>query len=76
MVFLTNGLTGKNVAAEEIANDIWKIYYRDVFWEYFNENELRNKEKSIGTIKGHSLHFFMLQLEWVLQISNKLLLVD
>ena len=46
-LFLTNGLIGKQGAAEEIANDIWKIFYRDVFLGYFNESELRNKEKSI-----------------------------
>ena len=30
-----------------VNNEIWKIFYRDVFLGYFNENELRNKEKSI-----------------------------
>jgi hypothetical protein len=26
---------------------IWKIFYRNVFLGFFNENELKNKEKSI-----------------------------
>ncbi len=32
---------------EDLGNGIWKIFYRNVFLGYFNENELRNKEKSI-----------------------------
>ena len=29
-----------------VNNGIWKVYYKDVFLGYFNESELRNKEKS------------------------------
>lgn len=46
-VFLTNGLIGKQVGAEEIGNGIWKVFYRDVFLGYFNEKDIRDKEKSI-----------------------------
>jgi len=33
--------------AEEIGNGIWKVFYRDVFLGYFNEKDIRDKEKSI-----------------------------
>jgi len=40
-------LKGNYVGIEDLGNKIWKVFYRDVFWGYFNENELRNKKKSI-----------------------------
>lgn len=46
-VYLTSALKGKYVGIEEQANGIWKVFYRNVFLGFFNENELRNKEKSI-----------------------------
>jgi transposase InsO family protein len=46
-VYLTASLTGKYVAALEIGNGIWRVFYRNVFLGYFNENELRTKEKSV-----------------------------
>ena len=46
-VYLTVALKGKYVGIEDLGNRIWKIYYRNVFLGYFNENELRNKETSI-----------------------------
>jgi len=46
-VFITNGLIGKQVGTEEIGNGIWKVFYRDVFLGYFNENGMRVKEKSV-----------------------------
>jgi hypothetical protein len=46
-VYLTASLKGKHVGIQDIGNGIWKIFYRNVFLGFFNENELRNKEKSI-----------------------------
>jgi len=46
-VHLTAALKGKYVGIEDLGNRIWKVIYRNVFLGYFNENELRNKEKSI-----------------------------
>jgi transposase InsO family protein/transposase-like protein len=46
-VYLTASLKGKHVGVQEIGNGIWKIFYRNVFLGFFNEIELRNKEKSI-----------------------------
>jgi len=43
-VYLTRGLIGKRVGAEEIGNGIWKVFYRDVFLGYFNEKDIREKE--------------------------------
>ena len=45
-VYLTRGLIGKTVAAQEIGNGIWKVFYRDVFLGYFNEKNIRDKESS------------------------------
>ena len=45
-VYLTQSLIGKRVGAEEIGNGIWKMFYRDVFLGYFNEKDIREKEKS------------------------------
>jgi transposase InsO family protein len=45
-VYLTAALKGKYVGILELGNGIWKVFYRDVFLGYFNENELRNKESS------------------------------
>lgn len=44
---MTTELTGKQVGAEETGNGIWKVYYRNVFLGYFNEKDIRDKEKSI-----------------------------
>ncbi len=45
-VYLTAALKGKYVGIEELGNGIWKVFYRNVFLGFFNENELRNKEQS------------------------------
>jgi transposase InsO family protein len=45
-VYLTVALQGKYVGIEELGNGIWKVYYRNVFLGYFDENNLRNKETS------------------------------
>ena len=44
-VYLTTRLIGKPVAAEEIGNDIWKVFYRNVFLVYFNEKDIREKQQ-------------------------------
>ncbi len=46
-VYLTSALKGKYVGIEDLGNGIWKVFYRNVFLGFFNENELRNKKKSI-----------------------------
>lgn len=46
-VYLTAALKGKYVGIEDLGNGIWKVFYRNIFLGYFNENELRTKEKSI-----------------------------
>ncbi len=46
-VYLTAALKGKYIGIEELGNGIWKVYYRSAFLGFFNEKELRNKEKSI-----------------------------
>jgi len=46
-VYMSRGLTGKQVAAQEIGNGIWKVFYRNVFLGFFNEKLIRDKEKSI-----------------------------
>ena len=47
-VYLTATLKGKYIGIEDLGKGIWEVYYnRSVFLGYFNENELRNKEKSI-----------------------------
>ena len=45
-VYLTAALKGKYIGIEDLGNGIWKVFYRDVFLGYFNENKLRNKESS------------------------------
>jgi transposase InsO family protein len=44
---LKAALKGKYVGIQEQGNGIWKVFYRNVFLGFFNENELRNKQKSI-----------------------------
>jgi len=46
-VYMSRDLTGKHVGAQEIGNGIWKVFYRNVFLGYFNEKDIRDKEKSI-----------------------------
>lgn len=45
-VYMTRGLIGRQVAAEELGNGIWKVFYRNVFLGYFNEKDLRKKQQS------------------------------
>ena len=46
-VYLTAALKGKYVGIENLGNGIWKVFYRNVFLGFFDENELRNKKQSI-----------------------------
>tara|TARA_R110002073_G_C9390546_1_gene573720 strand:- start:45 stop:1226 length:1182 start_codon:yes stop_codon:yes gene_type:complete len=46
-VYLTSALKGKYVGIENIGNGIWKVFYRNVFLGFFNENNIRNKQVSI-----------------------------
>lgn len=45
-VYLSAALKGKYVGFEDNGSGIWKVYYRNVFLGYFNENKLRGKESS------------------------------
>jgi transposase InsO family protein len=45
-VYLTAALKGKHVAIEDIGNGIWKVFYRNVLLGYFDEKQLRNKQRS------------------------------
>ncbi len=45
-VYLTAALKGKYVGILDLGNGIWKVFYRNVFLGFFNENELRNKQSS------------------------------
>ena len=46
-VYVSASLQGKYIGALEIGNGIWRVFYRNVFLGYFNENELRTKEQSV-----------------------------
>jgi len=46
-VYLTASLKGKYVGALEMGNGIRRVFYRNIFLGYFDENELRTKEKSV-----------------------------
>jgi len=45
-VYLSASLQGKYVGAMDMGNRIWRVFYRNVFLGYFDENELRTKDKS------------------------------
>ena len=46
-VYVSASLQGKYIGALEMGGGIWRIFYRNVFLGYFNENELRTKEQSV-----------------------------
>lgn len=46
-MYLTATLKGKYVGIENIGNGIWKVFYRNVFLGFFNENNIRDKQVSI-----------------------------
>ena len=46
-VYVSAALEGKYIGALNIGNGILRVFYRNVFLGYFNENELRTKEKSV-----------------------------
>jgi len=46
-VYVSASLQGKYIGALEMGNGIWRVFYRNVFLGYFNENELRTKEQSV-----------------------------
>ena len=46
-VYLTAALKGKYVAAQEMGQGIWKVFYRNVFLGFFDENNIRDKQVSI-----------------------------
>jgi transposase InsO family protein len=45
-VYMSRGLIRKQVAAQELGNGVWKVFYRNVFLGYFNENDIRKKQQS------------------------------
>ena len=46
-VYLSASIQGKYVGALEMGNGIWRVFYRNIFLGYFDENELRTKDKSV-----------------------------
>ena len=46
-VYLTAALKGKYVGILDLGNGIWKVFYRNVFLGFFNENNIRDKQVSI-----------------------------
>ena len=40
-------IKGKYVGVVDQGNGIWRVFYRDVFLGYFNENKIRDKQVSI-----------------------------
>jgi transposase InsO family protein len=46
-VYLTAALKGKYVGIQDIGKGIWKVFYRNVFLGFFNENNIRDKQVSI-----------------------------
>ena len=53
-VYLTASLKGKYIGAEDQGNGIWRVFYRDVFLGYFNENKRQtsiNQAKSKSSVK-------------------------
>ena len=46
-VYMSRGLIGRYIGAEDLGNGIWRVYYQNVFLGYFNEKDIREKEKSI-----------------------------
>ncbi len=46
-VYLTTALKGKYVGILDLGNGIWKVFYRNVFLGFFNENNIRDKQVSI-----------------------------
>ncbi len=37
---MARGLAGKHIGLEELGQGIWRVYYRNVFLGYFDENKL------------------------------------
>lgn len=46
-VYLSASLQGKYIGALEIGNGIWRVFYRNVFLGYFDENIFRKKDQSV-----------------------------
>ncbi len=46
-VYLTAALKGKYVGIHDMGKGIWKVFYRNVFLGFFNENNIRDKQVSI-----------------------------
>ena len=46
-VYLTAALKGKYVGIQDLGNGIWKVFYRNLFLGFFNENNIRDKQVSI-----------------------------
>ena len=45
-VYLTASLKGKYVGVLEMGNGIWRVFYRNVFLGFFDEKNIRGKDKS------------------------------
>lgn len=46
-VYLSASLQGKHIGALEIGGGIWRVFYRNVFLGYFDENIFRRKDQSV-----------------------------
>ena len=46
-VYLTAALKGKYIGIQDLGNGIWKVFYRNIFLGFFNENNIRDKQVSI-----------------------------
>jgi hypothetical protein len=38
--YLISAFKGKHVEIENLGNGIWRVFYRNVFLGFFNENEI------------------------------------
>tara|TARA_R110000764_G_scaffold69482_1_gene143791 strand:+ start:735 stop:1157 length:423 start_codon:yes stop_codon:yes gene_type:complete len=45
-VYVTASLMGKYVGVQVMGNGIWRVFYRNVFLGFFDENNLKNKEQA------------------------------
>ena len=44
-LYIARGAAGRYVAAQEVGNGIWNVYYRNVLLGYFDEKQFMRKEQ-------------------------------
>tara|TARA_R110001583_G_scaffold9203_1_gene43568 strand:- start:166031 stop:166234 length:204 start_codon:yes stop_codon:yes gene_type:complete len=59
-IYLTDALKGKYAAIEDMGKGISKLFFRNLFLGFFDENNIRHKQISIKVKSEYGINYVLL----------------